>query len=265
MTPVLHHQLIEVEQKKIGYLVYTSFDSDYNQDMLDAIAELKAAGAEEFILDLRSNSGGAVNSAVKLCSALVPERLNGGVLCSVVRNKKNAKMDTTSNFCLENAGEIFSLERLTVICSDYSASASELVVMGLRGLDFPVMLIGSQTEGKNCGMDVTRRTIGSTTLEFAPITFMCFNAKGFGDWGEGIVPDIDLTDDANEMGVSDRNYPLPRADWGDYNHDIALAAAVAKITGKNVSMSSTRSSSAELTKSDISMPCEVEGIRNYMD
>ena len=265
MTPVLHHQLIEVEQKKIGYLVYTSFDSDYNQDMLDAIAELKVAGAEEFILDLRSNSGGAVNSAVKLCSALVPERLNGGVLCSVVRNKKNTKMDTTSNFCLENAGEIFSLERLTVICSDYSASASELVVMGLRGLDFPVMLIGSQTEGKNCGMDVTRRTIGSTTLEFAPITFMCFNAKGFGDWGEGIVPDIDLTDDANEMGVSDRNYPLPRADWGDYNHDIALAVAVAKITGKNVSMSSTRSSSAELTKSDISMPCEVEGIRNYMD
>jgi hypothetical protein len=114
-------------------------------------------------------------------------------------------------------------------------------------------------------MDVTRRTIDGTTVEFAPITFMCFNAKGFGNWGEGIEPDIDLTNDSNEMGVSDKNYPLPRADWGDINHDIALAAAVAKITGKNVSMSSTRSSSAELTKSDISMPCEVEGIRNYMD
>lgn len=264
-TPVLSYKLLDVESKKIGYLVYSSFDAEYDQEMIDAITKLKADGAEEFILDLRCNSGGSVNSAVKLCSALVPASLDGKVLCSVVRNKKNTKTETTSSFLLEGAGDILSLERLTVICSDYSASASELVVMGLRGLDFPVKLIGSTTEGKNCGMDVTRRTIDGTTVEFAPITFMCFNAKGFGDWGEGIEPDIDLTNDSNEMGVSDKNYPLPRADWGDINHDIALAAAVAHITDKSISTSSTRSSCETLLKSDISMPHEVEGVRNYVD
>lgn len=58
-------------------------------------------------------------------------------------------------------------------------------------------------------MDVTRRTINNIHLEYAPITFMCFNAKGFGEWGEGIAPDVDLTSETNEYGVSDSNYPLP--------------------------------------------------------
>lgn len=263
-TPVLHHGVIEVDGKKIGYLVYTSFDQEYNQDMLDAIMELKAAGVEEFILDLRCNSGGAVTSAVRLCSALMPQRYEGQTLCSLVRNPNNTISNQITDYKLEKTGEILSLESLTVICSDYTASASELVVMGLRGLDVPVTLVGSQTEGKNCGMDVTRKMIDGTTVEFAPITFMCFNAKGFGDWGEGIVPDIDLTKENNEAGVSDKNYPLPRADWGDYNHDIALAVALAKITGRSVS-DTTRSTTLVDLPVAAYIDYEIEGIRNYIE
>jgi hypothetical protein len=137
--------------------------------------------------------------------------------------------------------------------------------MGLRGLDFPVMLIGSQTEGKNCGMDVTRRTIGDITVEYAPITFMCFNAKGYGDWGEGIVPDIDLKNDLNELGISNKYYPLPRADWGDLNYDTALVAAVAKIMNRSVATRSTHSPQNSISASEIAMPQEIEGVRNYVD
>ena len=101
-------------------------------------------------------------------------------------------------------------------------------------------------------------------VEYAPITFMCFNAKGFGDWGEGIVPDVDLTQEDNELGVYDKNYPLPRADWGDYNHDIALAAAIAKITGKGISQSATRATAEDnsLTPAT-SIAKPMEGIRIY--
>lgn len=263
-TPVLHSAVIDFEGTMIGYLVYTSFDAEYNDQLIDAITSLKEEGATEVILDLRCNNGGAVNSAVKLCSALVPERLSGSVLCRVERNKRNTVVEQSSEFRLTETGQIFSLEHLTVICSNYSASAAELVVMGLRGLDFPVTLIGSQTEGKNCGMDVTRKSIGSTIVEYAPITFMCFNAKGFGDWGEGIVPDVDLTQEDNELGVYDKNYPLPRADWGDYNHDIALAAAIAKITGKGISQSATRATAEDNTLTPAtSIAKPMEGIRIY--
>ena len=261
-TPVIYSDVIEVENQKIGYLAYTSFVGEYDEELLNAIREIKAQGATDLVLDLRCNSGGSVLSAVKLCSALLPIDYEGRVLCHLERNKRNDVVQKQADYLVENSGEILCLERLYVICSDYTASASELVVMGLRGLDFPVMLIGSQTEGKNCGMDVTTRTISNTTVEFAPITFMCFNAKGYGDWGEGIVPDIDLTSEDNEYGVCDKNYPLPRTTWGDYQHDIALATALAKLTGKSLTQPATRSSVA-IEASDISLPREVEGIRVY--
>lgn len=261
-TPVIYSDVIEVENQKIGYLVYTSFVGEYDEELLNAIREIKAQGATDLVLDLRCNSGGSVLSAVKLCSALLPIDYEGRVLCHLERNKRNTVVQKQADYLVENSGQILRLERLYVICSDYTASASELVVMGLRGLDFPVMLIGSQTEGKNCGMDVTTRTISNTTVEFAPITFMCFNAKGNGDWGEGIVPDIDLTSEDNEYGVCDKNYPLPRTTWGDYQHDIALATALAKLTGKSLMQPTTRSGAA-IEASDISLSREVEGIRVY--
>lgn len=261
-TPVIYSDVIEVDNQKIGYLAYTSFVGEYDEELLNAIREIKAQGTTDLVLDLRCNSGGSVFSAVKLCSALLPIDYEGRVLCHLERNKRNTVVQKQADYLVENSGEILHLERLYVICSDYTASASELVVMGLRGLDFPVMLIGSQTEGKNCGMDVTTRTISNTTVEFAPITFMCFNAKGYGDWGEGIVPDIDLTSEDNEYGVCDKNYPLPRTTWGDYQHDIALATALAKLTGKSLTQPATRSSVA-IEASDISLPREVEGMRVY--
>jgi len=236
-STVAHHSVITVpnSDKRIGYLVYTGFDHDYDEELLAALAALQAEGIDNLILDLRTNGGGHVSSAVALCSAIVGAEYEGATLVELRRNPLNkTSLGNTTNQ-LENVGVDLSLKELTVICSDYTASASELVVMGLRGLDIPVRLIGTTTEGKNCGMDVTRRTFGSTTVEYAPITFMCYNAKGFGAWGEGITPDVDLSAD-NALGVKDEYFPMPRTSWGDISYDIGLAAAVASITGKKVSM-----------------------------
>lgn len=266
-TPVAHHEVIEVEgfNRKIGYLVYTGFESEYDEELLAAIAELKASGAEELILDLRCNSGGSLLSAQKLTSALVPATFEDQIFCSIERNSLNTKMEPRSEFRLAQTGELLSLQRLTVICSDYTASSSELVIMGLRGLDFPVTLIGSITEGKNCGMDVTRRTIAGISLEFAPITFMCFNAKGVGDWGDGILPDVDLTVEGNQLGISDENYPLPRTDWGDAYYDIALAAALASITGKSVATAPHARRQSLDAEATLPLARPVQGIRNYVE
>ena len=204
-------------------------------------------------------------SAQKLTSALVPATFEDHIFCSIERNPLNTKMEPRSEFRLAQTGELLSLQRLTVICSGYTASSSELVIMGLRGLDFPVTLIGSITEGKNCGMDVTRRTIAGISLEFAPITFMCFNAKGAGDWGDGILPDVDLTAEDNQLGVSDENYPLPRTDWGDAHYDIALVAAIASITGKSVTTAPHARRQSLDAEATLPLDRPVQGIRNYVE
>lgn len=90
---------------------------------------------------------------------------------------------------------------------------------------------------------------------------MCYNAVGFGEWGEGLTPDIDLTE-ANSIGVSDEHYPIPRAAWGDLSHDIGLAAAVASVTGKKVGTADveiSRLSSKSLPTIELTRP--FEGIR----
>lgn len=259
-SPVAYHEVMEVDGTKIGYLAYTSFDSSYDEELLATLQTLVAEGAEEVILDLRINRGGSVNSVAKLCSALMPVSMEGNTLCTLVRNPKNKMTQLTTTFNLADTGTIFSLDNLTVICSNYSASASELVIMGLRGLDVPVKLIGSQTEGKNCGMDVTRKSVAGKNLEFAPITFMCFNAKGDGDWGEGIAADINLKEE-NAKGVHDANYPMPRADWGDMHYDIALAVAISEITGKPISQATTRSEAQFESFESLDIACPIAGIR----
>ena len=99
-------------------------------------------------------------------------------------------------------GDDLGLNSIRIICSEETASSSELVISGLRGIDFPVKLFGSRTEGKNVGMEVQEYKYGNSYYEFAPITFRSFNAKDWGDYADGIEPDVmlnnqnaDYTDD----------------------------------------------------------------------
>lgn len=231
-TPIASCHVLNVDgcDERIGYMAYMQFKSEHNSELIATLQELAASDIDHFILDLRANGGGAVTAATKLVSAMLGSEYAGETLCELRRNPLNTSSETISKCSLEDLGFGLGAKSITIICSENTASASELVIEGLRGLDIPVTLVGTTTEGKNCGMDVTRRTIGGKYIEYAPITFMCFNAKGFGDYGEGIAPDYDMIE-GNSWGVIDEYYPLPYCGWGDYSNDAALMVAVANITG----------------------------------
>ncbi len=217
---VAYSEIIE-GTKRVGYLVYTGFETHSDDALMDVLRQFDEAGISEVIVDLRTNGGGAVNSAVKFASALLPASYEGAVLCEVKRNPLNKRGSVSQPFTLTASEFNLDLDHLTIITSGQSASASELMIAGLRGLDIPVTVVGSTTNGKNCGMDVTYRTIGTTYLEYAPITFMCLNAKGESDWGDGIKPDVDVK-------ALDETYPLPLAPWGS-RYDVALMSALESV------------------------------------
>lgn len=228
--------------KKIGYLAYLSFDGAFDAELIDAMKNLADGGAEEFILDLRNNGGGSVPTAVRLTSMIIDESYVGQTCAKLVRNPKNIYgndvlpiqkyVDTNNNTDLPN----LNVQRVYVIVSDFTASASEMVITALEGLDVEVVTIGVTTEGKNCGMDVTRKTIGKYVCEFAPITFLNFNAKDFNDYADGLTPDVDfeqLMNDASLAHLKDhlRMFPIPLAPWGNMEYDIALIEAIRQING----------------------------------
>ena len=256
-NPVAYYGVLEMPESiadkpnKIGYLSYLSFDADYDGELEAAMANLKAAGVTDLILDLRNNGGGSVNSSVNLASMILDASYTGQVYATLRRNPANPYGDTVCPLTAQTTN--LGIRHLYIIATGNTASASELVISGLRGLDVPVTIIGSRTEGKNCGMDVMVRTIDRYDYEFAPITFLNYNAKEFNDFSDGFEPDVDIAayfkDDANQSHVNNSQmFPMPLAPWGMVSYDISVMEAMMRITGTTLKTETTEPAPAAVTR-----------------
>jgi C-terminal processing protease CtpA/Prc len=153
-----------------------------------AFAELRAKGVTELVLDLRYNGGGLVSVAQHLASLIGGVRTNGQVLSEYFHNDRNAFRNRVLRF--EPKAHALALDRLVVITTRSSASASELVINALRPF-MPVLVIGDRTYGKPVGQ------YGITFCDkvLAPVSFTLRNANGEGDYFDGIAPTCSAPDD----------------------------------------------------------------------
>lgn len=243
-SPVAYSTVFEFENKvaekiglsgkKVGYMAYLGFESDYDKELIEAMEVLATEGITDLILDLRINGGGSVPTSTMLGSMLLSESYVGQTYATLKRNPKNTlfpqnQLNTECLITKNGLGEFkdkdlpnLNLPELWVIASNSTASASEMVIKGLEGLDVPVHIVGKTTNGKNCGMDVMEKTFGEYKYTYAPITFMNYNAKGDNDYADGIKPDVNFDDywDESNLQSSYQTYssyvfPMPMNDWGD--------------------------------------------------
>lgn len=122
---------------RLGYIRHTLFSERSPLEMEAALEELSQEGAGRFILDLRGNPGGLVNSAV----AVADLWLDGGAIYIEQR------ADGSENVTKAQAGEIAEEYPLVVIVDGASASASEIVAGALQDHD-RATVIGERTFGK---------------------------------------------------------------------------------------------------------------------
>lgn len=165
-NPVLACNVIDCGAKKVGYLLYTSFTMESCPDLIDACKALKDQGISELVLDLRYNSGGYVAAENLLASMLAPqEAVENAELYLVDRyNSLLSKEwgDKETHFTTEHSGKIndveykystsgcnLNLDRMYVLTTDRTASASESIIVGLLPY-MPIEIIGDQTSGKYC-------------------------------------------------------------------------------------------------------------------
>ncbi len=227
--------------KKVGYLCYGSFNYYYDDKLIEAFKEFRKEKIDELVLDLRYNGGGHVVSSAVLATLIAGEAHRGDVYARTTYNADRsretpdiyklgvAQYNTTSSEYRHNQIETalasaLGLKQVYVLCTGNTASASELVVNGLRGLDFEVRLIGSTTNGKNVGMEPLEETFGDYTYDFSPITFYIENAKGFRDYGNGFKPDVEAEDYL--LYQTEKNGPMYPMAWGDEEHDEMLFYAM---------------------------------------
>ena len=280
-SPVAHYTVLEFDEavakvinpdgKKIGYLSYLGFESEYDAELIEAMEYLAAKGITDLILDLRVNGGGSVNTSTMLGSMLLSEEYVGKTYATLKRNPKNKLFpaEYLNDDCLitkNGLGDEFKnkdlpnldLPELWVIASNSTASASEMVIKGLEGLDVPVHIVGKTTNGKNCGMDVMEKSFGSYIYTYAPITFMNFNAKDDNDYADGIKPQVNFDDYWNESHIQSSYqtyqcyvFPMPMNEWAELNFtpsenggisisgDFALCETVLRIGGRTMLKSGT--------------------------
>lgn len=242
-------KILEFENgPKIGYMLYNTFDYGYDNQLINAFKKYKEEGIDELILDLRYNNGGHVISSLLMGTLIAGQQHKGEIYGRATYNA--TRMQTTSpgeyklgvaatpeipegyDKITEGLATCIGLDRVYIICSENTVSASELVINGLRGVDVDVRLIGTTTNGKNCGMEGIEKTFGNLTYSLYPITFYIENAKGFKDYSDGFTPDVNYDD-------SDQ-YP---GDFGTTDDPYSYFALYWIVTGNKPSFSATNSRS----------------------
>ena len=185
---------------KAGYLLYQSFIATSTGALGTAFSEFAAQGINELIVDLRYNGGGRVTMARNLASMIGGSGLDGKTFAEFRFNAKhpenNLSVAFTSRAALLPAAPLTGLNRVIVITSPSTASASELVINALKPFT-NVVLIGGTTYGKPYAFQ-PRAFCGTT---YNAVNFEFVNALGEGGFINGIAPTCTAADDLDhELG-----------------------------------------------------------------
>ncbi|MEM1009988.1 MAG: S41 family peptidase, partial [Myxococcota bacterium] len=189
VSSVFFSKIFEREGKRIGYVVFNQFIAP-SLDELKAVAErFSAQAVDDMILDLRYNGGGRVDVAVFLASMLLGAEVKDKRFLLSRHHKDFASWNQDISF-QEDVPHRLDLKRLTVITSGATASASEVLINGLRSY-IPVTVVGKSTHGKPVGMYI----YAFFSKILAPVSFQLVNDNGQGDFFDGIPADRVSFDD----------------------------------------------------------------------
>lgn len=224
-NPIYLTDVIEIEDKRIGYLMYNGFFSNFETQLNQAFGLLKSADVTHLVLDLRYNSGGSVDTATRLAS-MITGQYDGQVFARQVWNQKvmtyfnqqnpelliNRFTDETGNGTAINS---LNLTKVYVLTTGMTASASELIINSLKPY-IDVIQIGTKTVGKNDGSITLydSPTFGRNNRNpnhryaMQPIVLKIADKNGNGEYQEGIDPTILQSENVENLGIlGDQNEP----------------------------------------------------------
>ncbi|AEG33710.1 carboxyl-terminal protease [Thermus thermophilus SG0.5JP17-16] len=182
-------EIVSVSSARIGDVGYMALETFANfkvEDQLkQAIEELKAQGIKKLIFDLRDNGGGLLDQGCAVASAFLKE---GPIVYTRTKNLTRVWCEATGRTLWDGP--------MVVLVNGNSASASEIVAGALQDYG-RAKVIGEKTFGKGVGQtSYTLANGGELTL----VTFEWLTPKRRAINKEGITPDI---------VVKDTRFPTP--------------------------------------------------------
>lgn len=188
---VLHSSVIDTDSGKVGYLVFNSHVEKSQDEWAVAISQFKFAEVSDLIVDLRYNGGGLLSIASLVSFMIAGTNVQDKVFYEQIQNSKQPRLQPfpfldeglyglNKNLALPS----LHLNRVFILSSESTCSASEAIINGLRGANVEVFLIGDTTCGKPYGF-YPEDNCGTT---YYTIQLKGANAKGFGEYSDGFIP-----------------------------------------------------------------------------
>lgn len=135
-----------IPDHKVGYIICNRFDE--SKSLAPTLAHFASEGVTDLIIDLRYCSGGALQAAASLASAIVPEAA-GDTFCSLIYNSSNS--DKESRYTLPTPPTILHPWHTYIITTNATRGTAEAFTAAVKYYlgDDKVTLIGQPTAGDN--------------------------------------------------------------------------------------------------------------------
>ncbi|MEH2436016.1 MAG: carboxyl-terminal processing protease CtpA [Nostoc sp.] len=136
LNPVVSDLRVSPEGTPIGYLRLTQFNANASTELAHAISSLEKKGAGAYILDLRNNPGGLLQSGIEIARLW----LDSGTIVYTVN-----RQGIQGSF--EAFGPPLTTDPLVILVNQGTASASEILAGALQD-NGRAQLVGETTFGK---------------------------------------------------------------------------------------------------------------------
>ena len=181
----------------IGYVRIKQFNANASREMKDTLKDLEIKKVSGYVLDLRSNPGGLLESSIDISRQFIDK----GIIVSTL-SKDGLRETKRGN------GKALTKKPLIVLVNEGSASASEIVSGAIRDNNRG-KLVGKKTFGK--GLVQSMRTlVDGSGLTVTVAKYLTPNGTDINKFG--ITPDIEVKMNSNpilqrEIGTKrDRQY-----------------------------------------------------------
>lgn len=165
-------------EKTVGYIYVSIFASNTYSQFKEQLSELEDEGIDSLIIDLRSNTGGELNTASNIISLF----LNN----DKVIYQTESKTETKKYYSSGTADKDYPI---VILVNNSTASASEVLTSALKeNMSDTVTVIGNTTYGKGTVQELLTLTTGE---QYKITTKKWLTPNGNWINGTGITPDIE--------------------------------------------------------------------------
>ena len=183
----MYHVEGKMLENDIGYIYFNTFDDGCADEFEQEMDKLVEQGAKKIVLDLRNNTGGAVDEALQILDLF----LEKGQIELITKSANGLEITTSSK-----TDKKYDFDNMVILINEYTASASEILTGALIDNDL-AKTVGTKSYGKGVMQSVMelgdKGVLKLTTQEYN-------TPNGTKIQEVGITPDyeIEFVEDENE-------------------------------------------------------------------